>query len=78
MELRRTPPQVTTIATFHIDLEDFVEGEFEVKSLFTQGGIEVASTIRTESPEPGKNKVDYTTESRILKRGIAGGGGPWE
>ncbi|XP_076452547.1 leucine-rich repeat-containing protein 43-like isoform X2 [Babylonia areolata] len=58
-ELRREPPQVTTLATFHIPLAEFLEGEFDFKSIFTQGGVEIApSTARSESADLKKEKKD--------------------
>jgi hypothetical protein len=41
------PPTYTTLATWHIPLIDFLEGEFEFRSVFTQGGVEVASTVKS-------------------------------
>lgn len=41
------PPTYTTLATWHIPLVDFLEGEYEFRSVFTQGGVEVASTIKS-------------------------------
>ncbi|XP_067681829.1 leucine-rich repeat-containing protein 43-like [Haliotis asinina] len=56
-ELRRTEPQLTTLATFHVQLDDFLEGDFEVVSVFSQGGVETAaSTVCTESPELGRKE----------------------
>ncbi|KAL8583032.1 hypothetical protein ACOMHN_051196 [Nucella lapillus] len=59
-ELRREAPQVTTLASFHIPLADFLEGEFDFKSVFTQGGVEIApSTARSAgSADPKKDKKD--------------------
>ncbi|XP_071093014.1 leucine-rich repeat-containing protein 43-like [Haliotis cracherodii] len=57
VELRRTEPQLTTLATFHVHLDDFLEGDFEVVSVFSQGGVETAaSTVCTESPELGRKE----------------------
>ncbi|KAK7475023.1 hypothetical protein BaRGS_00033704 [Batillaria attramentaria] len=54
-ELRREPPQFTTLASFHIPLEEFLEGEFDFSSVFTHGGVvEVASTARSSEPAEGK------------------------
>ena len=47
VELKRMPPTYTTLATWHIPLIDFLEGEYEFRSVFTQGGVEVASTIKS-------------------------------
>lgn len=56
-ELRREPPQFTTLASFHIPLQAFLEGEFEFSSIFMAGGIiEVASTARTSEPAEGKKR----------------------
>ncbi|KAL8575236.1 hypothetical protein ACOMHN_042357 [Nucella lapillus] len=59
-ELRREAPQVTTLASFHIPLTNFLEGEFDFKSVFTQGGVEIApSTARSAgSADPKKDKKD--------------------
>ncbi|XP_053375749.1 leucine-rich repeat-containing protein 43-like isoform X3 [Mercenaria mercenaria] len=46
-ELKKNPPTYTTLATWHVPLADFLEGEFEFQSVFTQGGVEVASTVRS-------------------------------
>ena len=47
VELKRMPPTYNTLATWHIPLVDFLEGEYEFRSVFTQGGVEVASTIKS-------------------------------
>uniref|UniRef100_A0A8W8K691 Leucine-rich repeat-containing protein 43 n=1 Tax=Magallana gigas TaxID=29159 RepID=A0A8W8K691_MAGGI len=64
VELKRMPPTYTTLATWHIPLVDFLEGEYEFRSVFTQGGVEVASTIKSldigkkdkDKKKPGSSK----------------------
>ncbi|XP_061166534.1 leucine-rich repeat-containing protein 43-like [Saccostrea echinata] len=64
MELKRMPPTYTTLATWHIPLVDFLEGEYEFRSVFTQGGVEVASTVKSmeinkkdkDKKKPGSSK----------------------
>ena len=57
-EFRREPPQVTTLATFHIPLAEFLEGEYEFTSVFTQGGVEIApSTVRSAGSAEHIRKV---------------------
>jgi hypothetical protein len=46
-ELKKNPPTYTTLATWHVSLADFLEGEFQYQSVFSQGGVEVASTVRS-------------------------------
>ncbi|KAL3856249.1 hypothetical protein ACJMK2_011024 [Sinanodonta woodiana] len=57
-ELKRNPPTYTTLATWHIQLSDFLEGEHDLQSIFTQGGVEVASTIKSMDTDrkDSKNK----------------------
>ena len=43
--MKRSEPTFTTLATWHIPLEEFLEGEYQYKSVFQQGGVEVASPI---------------------------------
>lgn len=60
-ELKRNPPTYTTLASWHVPLAEFLEGEFEYQSVFTQGGVEVASTVRsmdTDSARKDGKKVD--------------------
>ncbi|ESP04133.1 hypothetical protein LOTGIDRAFT_237548 [Lottia gigantea] len=52
VELKRMPPQLNTLATFHINLDEFLEGEFNYQSVFTKGNTERASTVK--SSEHGK------------------------
>ncbi|XP_041348975.1 leucine-rich repeat-containing protein 43-like isoform X2 [Gigantopelta aegis] len=55
LKLRRTPPQIKLLASFHMPLEDFLEGEFEYEKNYIHGSAETASTIASrDSPEPGK------------------------
>ncbi|XP_052715665.1 leucine-rich repeat-containing protein 43-like isoform X4 [Crassostrea angulata] len=64
VELKRMPPTYTTLAMWHIPLVDFLEGEYEFRSVFTQGGVEVASTIKSldigkkdkDKKKPGSSK----------------------
>ena len=46
-ELKRNPPTYTTLATWHIPLEEFLEGEFDFQSVYTQGMVELAPSIRS-------------------------------
>ncbi|XP_056009171.1 leucine-rich repeat-containing protein 43-like isoform X9 [Ostrea edulis] len=65
VELKRMPATYTTLATWHIPLMDFLEGEFEFRSVFTQGGVEVASTVKSleinkkekDKKKPGSSKA---------------------
>lgn len=53
-ELKKNPPTYTTLASWHVPLSDFLEGEFEYQSVFTQGGVEVASTVRSMDTESAR------------------------
>ena len=58
LKLRRTAPQLKLLATFHIPLDEFLEGEFEFEKTFIHGSAETASTIASrDSPDPGGKKV---------------------
>lgn len=56
VELAHLPAEYTTLATFHVPLEDFLEGEFEFENVFID---DTAATSGTQSPtsEVGKKKV---------------------
>ncbi|KAK6190964.1 hypothetical protein SNE40_002720 [Patella caerulea] len=59
VELKRMPPQLSTLATFHVQLEEFLEGEFSFKSIYTQGPTELASTVKSmeiSDKKDGKSK----------------------
>ncbi|XP_052075661.1 leucine-rich repeat-containing protein 43-like isoform X9 [Mytilus californianus] len=45
MELKRGPPSYTTLANFHIPLEEFLEGEYEFKTVFKKDGAELAAEL---------------------------------
>ena len=46
-ELKRNPPTYTTLATWHIPLEEFLEGEFDFQSVYTQDLVELAPSVRS-------------------------------
>ncbi|XP_005091563.1 leucine-rich repeat-containing protein 43 [Aplysia californica] len=54
IELVKSPATYTTIATFHITLDQFLEGEFEYHNIFTKGDVPPPSTIRSIDPEDKK------------------------
>ncbi|XP_071178347.1 leucine-rich repeat-containing protein 43-like isoform X14 [Mytilus edulis] len=45
MELKRGPPSYTTLANFHIPMEEFLEGEYEFKTVFKKDGAELAAEL---------------------------------
>ncbi|KAK3083802.1 hypothetical protein FSP39_003399 [Pinctada imbricata] len=47
VEMKRSEPTYTTLARWHIPLEEFLEGEYIFKSVFQTDGVEVASTVRS-------------------------------
>ena len=55
--MKRNPPTYTTLATWHIPLEEFLEGEFDYQSVFTQGMVEVASTIKSTDTDLAKKVI---------------------
>ena len=75
--MRREAPQVTTLATFHIPLAEFLEGEFEFTSVFTQGGVEIApSTVRSAGSAEHIKKVSRRSfEAYVCVLGKAWRGG---
>ena len=54
IELIRSPPTFTTIATFHITLDHFLDGEFNYQNIFTKGDVPPPSTVRSIDPEDKK------------------------
>jgi len=68
IELVRSPPTFTTIATFHITLDHFLESEFEYQNIFTKGDVPPPSTIRSMDPdEPKKDKKDSKDKKKADK-----------
>lgn len=85
LELKRGPPTYTTLATFHIHMEEFLEGEYEFKTVFKKDGIELASSLKGQETDrkdgkkdkdkknkPGSSKKDKAKDSR--RTSIAGKG----
>ena len=48
------PPEYTTLATFHIPLEDFLDGDFEFENVFTKASAESGAT--TPASDMGLSK----------------------
>ena len=49
------PPEVTTLATFHVPLEDFLDGEFEFENVFIHSEQEEGSkTPESDVSQPKK------------------------
>lgn len=63
--MKRSPPTYTTLATWHIPLEEFLEGEFEYQSVFTQGLVELAPSIRSADTDSIK-KVSTSHEGIFM------------
>lgn len=53
-ELRREPPQLNTLASFHIPLTVFLDGEFEFSSVFTKQMDSTQSTPASDNSEDAK------------------------
>ena len=51
LELKRGPPTYTTLATFHIHMEEFLEGDYEFKTVFKKDGIELASSLKGQETD---------------------------
>ncbi|XP_056009170.1 leucine-rich repeat-containing protein 43-like isoform X8 [Ostrea edulis] len=73
VELKRMPATYTTLATWHIPLMDFLEGEFEFRSVFTQGGVEVASTVKSLEINKKEKDKKKPGSSKAKKDGKDGG-----
>lgn len=58
MELKRGPPSYTTLANFHIPLEEFLEGEYEFKTVFKKDGAELAAELSGSSKGVDTDKKD--------------------
>ncbi|KAJ8313023.1 LOW QUALITY PROTEIN: hypothetical protein KUTeg_010396 [Tegillarca granosa] len=58
IEMKKSPPVFTTLATWHIPMEDFLEGEYEFQHIFSHGGVEVASTVKSADISDPKKKKD--------------------
>lgn len=74
VELKRNPPTFTTLATWHVPLAEFLEGEFEFKSVFSQDGIQVASLSQgrdTDSARKDGRKGDTKDKDKNKKPGSA-------
>lgn len=56
--MKKSPPVFTTLATWHIPMEDFLEGEYEFQHIFSHGGVEVASTVKSADISDPKKKKD--------------------
>ena len=55
IELTHMPPEYATLATFHIPLDDFLNGEFEFENVFTKASAESgATTPSSETAAAGK------------------------
>ncbi|XP_069135935.1 leucine-rich repeat-containing protein 43-like isoform X3 [Argopecten irradians] len=62
VEMKRMPPTYTTLATWHQPLEEFLEGEYQMTAVYTQGGVEPASTIKSVDTD---KKEDEEEEEEI-------------
>ena len=58
MELQHAPPEFRELASFHVPLEDFLEGETRFETVFIEGGEQ-----RPPSPPP-------TEEERAQVRNV--------
>ncbi len=57
VELVELPPEVTTLATFQMTLEDFLEGEFELEETFVHSLVEGDSEEKVVESESSSKKV---------------------
>ena len=48
------PPEVTTLASFHIPLQDILEGEYEIQHTFIDEATE--GVVRDKSPDSTSSK----------------------
>lgn len=53
------PPEFTTLATFHIPLAEFMEGEFEFGTVFTKDGDETKS-VKSQAIEKVRQWAKFT------------------
>ncbi|XP_021349907.1 leucine-rich repeat-containing protein 43-like isoform X3 [Mizuhopecten yessoensis] len=60
VEMKRMPPTYSTLATWHQPLEEFLEGEYEFTAVFTKGGIEPASTVKSVDTDSKKEDEEET------------------
>merc|ERR1719239_119965 len=73
IDLIRSPATYTTIASFHVTLDNFLDGEFEYQNIFTKGDVPPPSTIRSIEPEKerkdnkDKKKPDKPVEKKKEK-----------
>jgi len=51
------PPEFTTIASFHIPLDDFLDGEFEFENVFVKSSGESGATTPASDLPAGAKKV---------------------
>lgn len=74
LELKRGPPSYSTLATFHIPLEEFLEGEYEFKTVFKKDIVELASSIKSQDidKKDGKKDKDKKNKPGSSKKGKDG------
>ena len=54
IELKHMPPEYTTLATFHIPLEEFLDGEFVFENVFAKASAESGATTPASDLPAGK------------------------
>ncbi|KAL5016013.1 hypothetical protein ScPMuIL_005602 [Solemya velum] len=54
-DLKRMPPTYNTLASWHIPMGDFLEGDHDHQSVYTHGAVEIESTIKSTDTELKKD-----------------------
>ncbi|XP_052800482.1 leucine-rich repeat-containing protein 43-like isoform X7 [Mya arenaria] len=67
-ELKRNPPTYTTLASWHVPLAEFLEGEFTYQGVFSQGHVEIASTVKSLDFENSRKNSKSRTSGRGSSR----------
>ncbi|XP_033748335.1 leucine-rich repeat-containing protein 43-like isoform X10 [Pecten maximus] len=75
IEMKRMPPTYTTLATWHQPLEEFLEGEYQMTAVYTQGGIEAASTVKSVDTDKKAGKKDDKKKPGSPRKKDEGKGG---
>ncbi|XP_052246796.1 leucine-rich repeat-containing protein 43-like isoform X3 [Dreissena polymorpha] len=67
-EMKRNPPTYTTLATWHVPLAEFLEGEYSYQGVFSKGNIEIASTVKTMDIDQGRKVLKSRGSGRGSSR----------
>ena len=64
IELHHMPAEFTTLATFHLPLEDFLDGEDMVEEVFARGELEVDSQVDISEAKSNAKAKKGASEKR--------------